>query len=495
MKAYTLNECRGEDGEGSEGTHIRRRRMSGMGKDEFNRQGAGGSARIYWARLRAVPGEWKEENMKAANKRRIKNILLFAVIFTCIVCMSAWGAEEDWTCTNCNSVNAAENNFCGNCGSPRPAGNAVWICPECGKENDGEFHFCVNCGAKKSSGEQKETGAAAGSGAGPYAYGQHMVYWDGYTYVTGDDGIYRIDGSNQFERILGIDSVANGIFAVGKKVYFMKEGVGDFLYVYDMELEDCEVLYAAGDGSLLIGADDRAAYFLQPSGQSDYTGGKDLIRYHFGEEEAETVASGIGTAQFWNGGIVISGAASDVSPVELAVLGADGTSGLVGENCSQSFYIDGDRLYYIKYKMTSDTAWDGAYICCLDETGNREFFLIDGEYATPYIVGEVSGNIVVSFYEDGRAQYIQINPEDGSWGEMELPEGAKAVSIFYDENGNRYYYANSSVYVWKGSEYRKVADVATDGTVLGVAGNYVFCWRYNEGDHPSLFQYPIENGR
>lgn len=421
--------------------------------------------------------------MQGENKKKRKNILLLGIVFAGMICMSTLAAEEDWTCTTCNSLNDAKNNYCGNCGSARPSDNAEWICPECGNENDGEFHFCVNCGEQKPSEGQTETGV--------YAYGQYMVYWDGYTYVTGDDGIYRIDGSNQFDRILGIDSVANGMFAVGKKVYFMKEGGGDFLYVYDIEKEDCEVLHTAREGSLLIGADDEAAYFLQPGSSSEDMDGKDLLRYHFQKEEVETVASGIGTAQFWNGGIVISGAASDVSPVELMVLGADGKSGLVGENCSQNFYIDGDRLYYIKYNMTSDTAWDGAYICCLDQTGNREFFFIDGDYATPYIEGEVSGNIVVSFYEGGRAQYLQVNPEDGSWGEMDLPEGANSVSIFYDEYGNRYYYANRSVYIWKGSEYRKVADTAEDGIMLGISGNYVYCWRYNQGDHPSLFQYPI----
>lgn len=428
------------------------------------------------------------------NKSIMKRMLLLLVVFAGLFCVSAAAAEEDWVCESCGTVNAAKNNFCSNCGSARPEENREWTCPECGNENEAEFNFCVNCGAAKPSAGQSETEAASGAAAEPYAYGLHMLHWDGYIYTTGDDGVYRIDSSNQFDRIVGNNSMAYGIFATGNKVYFIKhdvEGGNDYLYRYDIDRDDAEVLCTAKNGSLLIGADEKAAYFLQPSGESDYNDGNDLIRYHLAEDEKETVASGIGTAQFWNGGIVITGAASDVSPVQMIMLGSDGNSGLVGENCSQNFYIDGNSMYYIKYNMTSDTSWDAAYICCLDETGNREFLAIEGDYITPGIVGMVSDNVVISFYKDGKLQYIQANPSDGSWYEMELPEGASSISIYYDEYGNRYYYANYGVYIWKGSEYRKVADISTDGVMLGVSGSYAFCWRYNNGRHPSLFQFPI----
>lgn len=425
-------------------------------------------------------------------------MLLFAMVISGIFYLSVLGAEEEteenWICAYCSTLNAAEYNFCSNCGVAKPVENQTWICPDCGNENESDFNFCVKCGREKPSEEEAGSETASGAAVQAYAYGQHMLYWDGYTYVTGDDGVYRIDSSNQFDRILGNNSIANGLFAAGDKVYFIKydlEGGSDFLYVYDISQDDCNVLCTANNGSLLVGADDEAAYFLEPSKTSEYNDGKDLIRYHLDTDKKETVASGIGTAQFWNGGIVISGAASDISPVQLAVLGADGNSGLVAENCSQNFYIDGNSLYYVKYNMTSDIDWDKAYICCLDQTGNNEILCIEGNYVTPSIAGMVSENVVVSVYLDGKQQYIQVNPADGNWGEMELPDGASSVSIFYDEYGNRYYYANNSVYVWKGSEYVEVTGVASDGIILGVADNYVFCWRYQAGNHPSLFQFPI----
>ncbi len=49
-----------------------------------------------------------------------------------------------WTCPTCGQVNTG--NFCGNCGSAKPA-PAKWTCPVCGQENTG--NFCGNCGAKR----------------------------------------------------------------------------------------------------------------------------------------------------------------------------------------------------------------------------------------------------------------------------------------------------------------------------------------------------------
>ena len=249
-------------------------------------------------------------------------------------------------------------------------------------------------------------------------------------------------------------------------------------------------LHPARNGSLLIGADEENVYFLEPPFETDYNDGKDLIRYNLAEDSTETVASGIGTAQFWNGGIVLSGAASDVSPVQLMMLGSDGNSGIVAENCSQNFWIDQDTdsMYYIKYHMTSDTSWDGAYLCCLDYTGNREISFIEGDYATPSLCGTVSGNPVVFLYQNDSPKYLQINPADGNVGEMEVPGNASYMQIFYDEYGNTYYYADYALYIWRGCEFRQTATIASDGIMLGVSGAWAYYWRYNEGNHPNLFQ-------
>ncbi len=423
--------------------------------------------------------------------------ILLSLLIACLFCINIHAAEEDWNCESCGTLNAAQNNFCGNCGTAKP--NTPWICSSCGHENDAEANFCVNCGQKKDAGQatgsqnENTEPEAANTEGEPYRYGQYLLYWDGYTYTTGDDGIYRIDADNQFERILGIDAVANGIFAIGKNVYFMKydiNGGADFLYVYRTDLDDCEVLRSARNGSLLIGADEENVYYLEPSSEADYNDSSDLIRYNLAQDSADTVASGIGTAQFWNGGIVLSGAASDISPVQLMMLGSDGNSGIVAENCSQNFWIDQDtdRMYYIKYHMTSDTSWDGAYLCCLDNTGNREIAFIEGDYITPYPCGTVSGIPVVSFFQSDHQVYLQVDPTDGSVGEMEVPGNASYMQIFYDEYGNTYYFADYELYVWKGSEYRQIAAIASDGIMLGISGNYAYYRRYNEGNHPNLFQ-------
>lgn len=440
-------------------------------------------------------------NTKHRNVKTIRSILL-SFFIVCLFCITIHAADEDWSCEGCGTLNAAQNNFCGNCGSAKPAGNAPWICDSCGHENDAEANFCVNCGQKNEAGQaaspQNEDMQSTDPGSDDtmkksYGYGQHLLYWEGSTYTTGDDGVCRIDENNQYERILGIDSVAIGIFATGENVYFMKydiTGGSDFLYVYQTGREDCEVLCSARNGSLLIGADGENVYFLEPPREMDYNDGKNLIRYNLAKDSTETVASGIGTAQFWNGGIVLSGASSDVSPVQLMMLGSDGHSGIVAENCSQNFWIDQDTdsMYYIKYRMTSDISWDGAYLCCLDNTGNREISFIKGDYVTPSLCGIVSGNPVVFLYQNDSPKYLQINPADGSQGEMEVPGNASYMQIFYDEYGNTYYYADYTLYIWRGSEYRKTADIASDGIMLGVSGGWAYYWRYNEENHPNLFQ-------
>lgn len=433
--------------------------------------------------------------------RGIILMLLTMALLTGNVFVRGMEAEEDWNCPACGTINEAQNNFCWNCGTARP--QTVWICGECGHENDAKANFCVGCGAKKPDSAATETAEGqtetsnSDTAQSAYAYGRQILYWKDSVYVTGDDGIYRIKGGTEFDRLIGLDSVAHGFFAWEDSVYFIKAELdesSEFLYVYDTVSDSCEVLCSAAAGSSLIGADDGCVYFLQPQ-DSDYNGGSDLIRYHIAEDEKEIVASGIGTAQFWNGGIVISGAASDVSPVQLMMLGSDGNSGLIGENCSQSFYIDMEAgcLYYIKYSMTSDTSWNAASLCRLDQTGNTELFCIEGDYITPTIYGMVSGNILIAYSSGGTLQYFQLNSSDNTWGEMELPPGASGFQLFYDEYNNTYYYANDCIYVWHGSEYRKVADVASDGFVLGIYENMVYYWRYTYGydQHPYLFQSAV----
>lgn len=54
-------------------------------------------------------------------------------------------ATKGWQCPSCGAQNSG--NFCGNCGTKRPAQQSgKWVC-SCGSENEGKF--CPNCGAKR----------------------------------------------------------------------------------------------------------------------------------------------------------------------------------------------------------------------------------------------------------------------------------------------------------------------------------------------------------
>ena len=53
-------------------------------------------------------------------------------------------AGNAWTCPTCGSVNTT--NFCGQCGTKRPAPQA-WTCPTCGMINT--TNFCSQCGTKR----------------------------------------------------------------------------------------------------------------------------------------------------------------------------------------------------------------------------------------------------------------------------------------------------------------------------------------------------------
>ncbi len=132
-------------------------------------------------------------NRKHRNTRKFHQSILLALLMACLLCIGARAAEDGWNCESCGTLNAAQNNFCGNCGTAKPDINAPWICESCGHENDAEANFCVNCGQKKEAGQaadsQSENMQSADSGTDyvakkPYGYGQHLLCWDGSTSVS-----------------------------------------------------------------------------------------------------------------------------------------------------------------------------------------------------------------------------------------------------------------------------------------------------------------------
>lgn len=62
--------------------------------------------------------------------------------------------EGGWTCPSCGTENQANHNFCGHCGAPR---DTSWTCPACGNVNTD--NFCTNCGQPKPDADA--TGEAA----------------------------------------------------------------------------------------------------------------------------------------------------------------------------------------------------------------------------------------------------------------------------------------------------------------------------------------------
>jgi len=67
---------------------------------------------------------------------------LYVLCVCLMLCFSTANAEySSWLCDACNFSN--NGNFCGNCGSARPA----WQCAEC--DNDNTTKYCTNCGVKR----------------------------------------------------------------------------------------------------------------------------------------------------------------------------------------------------------------------------------------------------------------------------------------------------------------------------------------------------------
>lgn len=72
-------------------------------------------------------------------------VFLLILVFCCVsVCAAAEGV---WTCPDCGQEGNSQN-FCTNCGAPRPAESGEWTCPSCGNEGNTQ-NFCPACGAAR----------------------------------------------------------------------------------------------------------------------------------------------------------------------------------------------------------------------------------------------------------------------------------------------------------------------------------------------------------
>ncbi len=88
-----------------------------------------------------------------------------------------------WKCTKCAKANNIEN-FCGTCGSKRPA--SQWECIKCSSNNISDMNFCGNCGAAKPATEPSP--AARELDANATALAKHM---DEDTRYADDEAVAR----------------------------------------------------------------------------------------------------------------------------------------------------------------------------------------------------------------------------------------------------------------------------------------------------------------
>ena len=106
--------------------------------------GAGAVGVVLFAPL-AVTAAVGAYNQKKLPEEIFQHVEKFLLSGGQSVMMTSFGAnaakEDEILCPNCNSANAKDTKFCGNCGSPLTA-----TCPNCGASVGLDTKFCNQCG-------------------------------------------------------------------------------------------------------------------------------------------------------------------------------------------------------------------------------------------------------------------------------------------------------------------------------------------------------------
>ncbi|MGN0353607.1 MAG: hypothetical protein ACI4EI_00860, partial [Muricoprocola sp.] len=293
-------------------------------------------------------------------------------------------------------------------GTPVLAQNREWECDNCGRYNDFDYNFCGNCGQERGiiykNDSEKST---AQSTSIKWRFGKQILYNNGYIYVAGNDGIFRVDSQNEYEYILANDSFADAFFAVNDTIYFVKYNQDHFedasLYQYDSSKGIASKLCSSGFYGSIVGAEGGKVYFLQISNEDAW--GNELISYNIEKDEKTVLAENVGKAYFWNGSVIYTGYASDISPVAIYRMDTNGNRELITENGSQNLYVDYEEAYYIDYKMTNNISWEQASVNRITENTIEELSGLSGSYITPEIHGKIDDYLLVSCNQDNTNHY------------------------------------------------------------------------------------------
>ena len=326
-----------------------------------------------------------------------------------------------------------------------------------------------------------------------YAFGENLVSWNGTTFVGSRDKVYCIEPGVTPWNVMLDYATGRDFFASGNELFFIADsGSETFLCFYDMLEKAPYVVIPTTESAELVGRNENKLYYLDlDDGRQSYEG-KTLRSYDLSTGNVTALAEGIGRAMYWNGIIIMSGAASDASTVEIMMLDANEQIGLVDENCVANFWAGQEGFYYFRCNMTDDISWDGVTLCTIDTNGRRDISGYAGNYIYPSVIGIPAGNSYFYFAvnEGGVIAGKGASVETGQVADVNFPE-SMGIPVLYRDGDAGYWYMNKNLYYWSGAGYENVLSVGSslDDVFLGVADGMGYYDKAGEGD--TLMQVPL----
>lgn len=315
-----------------------------------------------------------------------------------------------------------------------------------------------------------------------YAFGEDFLEWDGAVYLSDGERTYQITEVGEEWNTIYYGS-GTDFFAVGDMVYFLKQGTesnsSSFIVAYDIEADDTDLVRSVRDGSSLVGVDGNNIYYLERDYSAEDYEGYTLRTCDLDGKNVEDIAGGVGEAVYWNGILVISGMATDISPVELVMIDTTGEVGLVDENAGKLFYAGDEGFYYFSYDLQDDYTWDSVSVCTIDSDGRRTLATFEGDTIYLSLVGVTDGYLYCSYYISGESVLVGIDVETGDVYETDRPDEGYIPSLYVVDNQN-YWYSDYTVYYWRGAGYESLNTLPTDALLKGIDSNG-YCYYLRDG--------------